>query len=1784
MSRDVDERIVQMEFDNKAFERDVSTTMSTLEKLKEALKFDKVKDTFSKISNSANKMDFSGAEEGVSSLEKRFSTLGIIGMSAINNLTNTVMDFGKRVVGGAFSSVVQGGFKRAFNIEQAKFTIEGLGKDFVQLKEDINYAVSGTAYGFDEAAKAASMMAASGIEAGDEMKASLRGISGMAAMTGDSYANIADIFGNIAGKGKLGLQEVNRFATRGINVAAKLAEQFGTTEQAIREMISKGEIDFRTFAAAMDDAFGEHATEANKTFSGAMSNIKATLARVGESFIHPLIATNDKDTLLLQTSLYKDLDERLVSIAQHADKAFEGSVNARTALNNAVRSSKKLADLSSDEIKMLIDGNEKGYLKSLKKIPELANASNEELKKIYKSDQKELEKTLAKTPEYAEKTNEELRAILATGKEQFIAQAKEMDKYAGMSDKELGKLYEQYSGFQYNAVTVMQAFMRMLKTIEGAVNRSKFLEVFIDGFSRASKVLSLFFNAVSATFSTVERAGKTYEKYLSIVDEKGKTRVISATKLWKRFGQALGLNKVDFQNLKDTVTGFLSIFKLFGDILSSVFKVAKSGSGVFKPIVSILLAFTGTLGRLTQGLVDTIRSFRIFQNVAKAIALLLNGVIYAATQVVNVLVKAFTAITDNPVLDEVVNALKMIGITVDGLFRIVYKFGKLIINAFLLPFKQLAPATDIVGNIFEHLFKTIASGLRVFNKWLQDGVTALNDFLEAFIDFGAIYDAGKKIADLFSGGLGLKEFFDSIGDMFTGMKGMGKVDLSKYFTSITTGIKTFTDFLQNIITKIDFKQIAKFLEEGLFTIAGVVIIAAEKLAEGFNILVGVLSSVDYVAMAESVAHAIKEFLKLVAFALIAIPAFIAQILADVANDISISVNADNIGIALGKVLTEGIRLVFKAIPVILTIIVRALQEVALNMPGILQEFAYDIEQVFGKTFIGMFKKLKSMLSNMSFLDVLKAINFVALYRVLMEAAKTLKAFRTLINPLEEMHSFLSSVKGVLKASNNVLKATYIRMMLVNLLLLLGGLVVISLIPFDMIINGLYKMAFVALGLWAFLKLLNDAVKLDAPDTSKTILSIAGFIAALTLLAGVTAIISQVKDLRKGVDALAGILLSIGTFIVALDKLKINPNKFKTISKAMKEFSKAMLIMSVGLAILSFLDTAKLFTSVLALGIIIGTLTLCSQKLQGAGLKSLAAIGPALLAMSAGLAILSMFDFKTLATSVGALVIMIIALTGAAAVIGKMHLDVALGALSAAFIAFGVGVLAFSAGVYLVVSALHTLGMMGQSGEIEGLKKSISELANLIPLVIGKIGEGLVLAAQAIGEGALTIINALLDLIQTALEATLERALTFADLGIKIIVTILTGILSGIGQIADTAIKIVTTFVDTVSANMGPIVNSGVNLIISFINGVADALSKNGEKIWKAVANLMGAILELVVSGIQVLLKKIPGGDVIAKKLDPAKKAIRDFFGDGTVNKETEKGADKMAKSVEQGSKKASNSAKKNLKGIPDSAKKATNDSIKQFKGLDKKIGDPFAGVVKASDLSKDLKANAEKSGKAYKSGIDNTKGLSESGKGLGHKVSNAAGGGDIIGSLRNGGSAVGQGYVNGIKAKWDDAYRAGYTLGSKAKQGEKDATKHSSPSKELYKAGRFVGQGYVNGISSFFTKVYQTGKTMGLESVEGVSGAIRQITDMVQDGIDTTPTIRPVLDLSSVKMGVDSMSRMFDSNQYALNVAGQVSASGIGLGNKTMNITNNLTVNGAEDPKKWADEFAQELEIQARTM
>lgn len=162
-------------------------------------------------------------------------------------------------------------------------------------------------------------------------------------------------------------------------------------------------------------------------------------------------------------------------------------------------------------------------------------------------------------------------------------------------------------------------------------------------------------------------------------------------------------------------------------------------------------------------------------------------------------------------------------------------------------------------------------------------------------------------------------------------------------------------------------------------------------------------------------------------------------------------------------------------------------------------------------------------------------------------------------------------------------------------------------------------------------------------------------------------------------------------------------------------------------------------------------------------------------------------------------------------------------------------------------------------------------------------------------------------------------------------------------------------------------------------------------------------------------------------------------------------------------------------------------------------------------------------------------------------------------SFYNAGTYLGSGLVSGINSKKTAAYNAGYALGQAAVKGEKDGQKSNSPSKLTIKAGKWIGEGLVIGMKSMASKVYNSGYKLGDVTTQSISSSIAKVSDMVNLGIDSNPTIRPVVDLSNVKAGVDSIGNMMGINP-SIGVLSTVGSINSAMNQRSQNGTNDDVV------------------------
>lgn len=117
----------------------------------------------------------------------------------------------------------------------------------------------------------------------------------------------------------------------------------------------------------------------------------------------------------------------------------------------------------------------------------------------------------------------------------------------------------------------------------------------------------------------------------------------------------------------------------------------------------------------------------------------------------------------------------------------------------------------------------------------------------------------------------------------------------------------------------------------------------------------------------------------------------------------------------------------------------------------------------------------------------------------------------------------------------------------------------------------------------------------------------------------------------------------------------------------------------------------------------------------------------------------------------------------------------------------------------------------------------------------------------------------------------------------------------------------------------------------------------------------------------------------------------------------------------------------------------------------------------------------------------------------------------------NAGAYLVQGFINGIADNIESAAQKSAEMAAAAADAAKRELDEHSPSKVGYKIGDYFGVAFVNAISDYEDASYNAGRNVAYMAKNGLSSAVMRISDLIDSGIDTEPTIRPVLDLSDVE-------------------------------------------------------------------
>lgn len=131
------------------------------------------------------------------------------------------------------------------------------------------------------------------------------------------------------------------------------------------------------------------------------------------------------------------------------------------------------------------------------------------------------------------------------------------------------------------------------------------------------------------------------------------------------------------------------------------------------------------------------------------------------------------------------------------------------------------------------------------------------------------------------------------------------------------------------------------------------------------------------------------------------------------------------------------------------------------------------------------------------------------------------------------------------------------------------------------------------------------------------------------------------------------------------------------------------------------------------------------------------------------------------------------------------------------------------------------------------------------------------------------------------------------------------------------------------------------------------------------------------------------------------------------------------------------------------------------------------------------------------------------------------------------------GFIEGFTSKIQSAAEAAADLARSALNAAKSALDINSPSKEFAWLGEMSGEGYIQAMHKMVSKVSQSGTELGNTAVNSTTLALESLMDLINNGIDTEPTIRPVIDLSDVEAGLYTLNGLM-SDRRTLALAGSV--------------------------------------------
>lgn len=1416
MSTTIDERVVEMRFDNKQFESNVQTSLSTLDRLKKSLNLSGAAKGFDEIDSASKKVNMNGLANAGESVRLKFSGLEVMAVTALANITNFALNAGKRIVSALTIDPIKTGFQEYETQIGAVQTIlantQHEGTNLQQVNralDELNTYADKTIYNFTEMTRNIGTFTAAGVNLQTSVD-SIKGIANLAAVSGSTSQQASTAMYQLSqalAAGKVSLMDWNSVVNAGMggkvfqDALVRTSELLGTGAKnainmygSFRESLTKGEWlttevlteTLKQFAGAYSEA-----DLIQQGFSESQAKEIAQMAKTAEE-----AATKVKTFTQLWDTLKESAQsgwtatwEILIGDFEEAkDLLSEVSETIGNVIGEAAQARNDLLSggLSSGWKQLLNQGiaDEAGYIES---IQEVARKSGDAFDKM-----------VADSDNFSDALKKGLQEGVISSETLSDAVHNLRDKMTGMSQEE-----RKAAGYTSEMVEQIEKLDEGLKN--GSVSMDEFTEKILKPSGRENLIQSIW-NAAKGLMSVIT---PIKEAFRDIFPPMTSEQLYAFTEALRNLTERMKLSETTSENLKRTFKGLFAVLDIIKQAVSAVFNAVGSLLGGVGDLGAGILGVTGTFGDWFVKLDEFIKQGDVFNKVLGTIVSVIKTVATAIRDFVKVVAEkiAFPGFElFHSLLERLHARMSQIGDAAGGM-------------------------KSSVSSAFE------AMGNALANCQFMQLLQAVWDAVKAIA--GGIADAMGKVGSSLISSIGNADFSGVI-DLLNGISfGAIAVGITKFVGAIKEQLDSIGSIKESFIGILDsvrgcFEAYQSQLQAGTLL----------KIASAIAILVASLVALSLIDSAKLSA------------ALGAITVLFADLMASMAIFNKIS------GMASGVIRSTTAMLAISTAVLILASALKKLGDLDAK------QLATGLTGVVGLT-ATMIVAAKSLSKGGPTIikGASQMVIFAAAIKVLASACEDLSALdweglaKGLVGVgvlLAEVSLFMNTAKF---SGQSVTTATGIVILSGAIKILASACEDFAQMNWGEIGRGLTSIGIVLAEIVAFTRLTGNAQHVIA--TSAALIGIG---AAMKILAAAVKDFSAMNwsELAVGLVGMAGALAAV---TIAVNFM---PKNMIAIGTGLIAVSTALLIMASALENMGGMEWNEIAKGLVALGGSLGIMAVGLRAMTGtlSGSAAMLVAGSALAILTPVLSILGAMSWtaivKGLVSLAGAFTVIgvagavltplvptILGLSGAMALIG-----VAVLGLGAGLLAAGTGLSAIAVGF----TALAAAGTAGATAVVASLTVIITGIADLIPAIVAKIGEAIVEFCKVIANSAGEIGNAVKEVVLTLVDVLVECVPAIADGALKLIAGVLEALVQYTPQIVDSLFQFLIGVLEGIARNLPGLIQAAIDVLMAFFAGIVDALK--GIDTATLLQGIVGiGLLAAIMAALSAVAALVPGAMV-----------------------------------------------------------------------------------------------------------------------------------------------------------------------------------------------------------------------------------------------------------------------------------------------------------------------------------